>query len=115
MYLIKKVQFEEPTPVRESLEALARSMKMPSNTSSYKVFDIWPELVGEYIASQSKPLSFQDRTLIVSAANGVIAKELILSSSSLVNMINSFLKTQVIDKIEVKTGAKYARGFRQSG
>ncbi len=114
MYLIRKPDNEDIPQIKETLQSLAKSMKMPANTSTYEIFDRWPDVVGEYLASQSKPLSIHEHSLIVAAANPVIAKELSLNSSSIVNLINGFLKMQVVHKIEVKTGPIYARRFRQS-
>ncbi|TAN24176.1 MAG: DUF721 domain-containing protein [Actinomycetota bacterium] len=115
MYLIKKPDDEDTPRINETLKSLAKSMRMPANTSTHEVFDRWPDIVGPYLATQSKPLSIQGSSLIVAAANPAVAKELSLSGPSIANLINGFLKTQVVDKIEVKTGASYARRFRHLG
>ncbi len=115
MYLIKKPDDEEVPRIDETLQSLAKSMRMPANTSTHEVFDRWRDIVGPYLATQSKPLSIEGRSLIVAAANATVAKELSLSSPSIANLINGFLKMQVVDKLEVKTGASYARRFRQFG
>ncbi|NNN19545.1 MAG: DUF721 domain-containing protein [Acidimicrobiaceae bacterium] len=115
MYLIRKPNNEEIPQIKETLQSLAKSMRMPANTSTHEIFDRWPDVVGEYLATQSKPLSIQDNLLIVAAANPTVAKELSLNGPSIVNLINGFLKTQVVHKIEVKTGPGYARRFRYLG
>lgn len=114
MYLIRRPNSEDIPQIKETLQSLAKSMKMPANTSTHEIFDRWPDVVGEYLASQSKPLSIHEFSLIVAAANPVVARELSLNSSSIVNLINGFLKMQVVRKMEVKTGPSYARRFRRS-
>ena len=114
-YLIRRRDDEETPQINDTLHSLAKSMGMPANSSLHEVFVRWPDFVGEYLATQSEPLSIRDQILVVAAANPVVARELTLSSPSIMNLINVFLKMQVVDKLEVKTGASYARRFRQIG
>lgn len=115
MYLIKRPQIDEVSSIRETVQSLSKSMKMPESTSVFEMFDRWPDLVGQYLSTQSKPLSIQGKTLVVAAANAVVAKEIKLQGPSILNLINGFLNMQVVSAIEVKTGANYARQFRFPG
>lgn len=115
MYLIKRPKVEEVSSIEETLLSLAKSMKMPVSTSAHLIFDCWSEFVGEYLAKLSSPLSVSDSVLTVAASNAGVAKELKLNGDLIINLINDFLKMQVVTKIEVKTGPIYARRFRHSG
>lgn len=115
MYLIRKTETEEISRIKETVQAFAKSMKMPANTSVHEVFDRWSDFVGEYLASQSDPISIRERIIVVAAANPTIGRELELSGPAIVNLINVFLNMQVVDRLEVKTGPNYARRFRRSG
>lgn len=115
MYLIRKPQIDEVSSIRETVRSLSKSMQMPESTSTFEMFEKWADLVGEYLSSQSKPLFIHDKTLVVAAANPVVAKEIKLRGPSIMNLINGFLNMQVVSAIDVKTGANYARQFRFPG
>lgn len=115
MYLIRQSDRDDIPQIGETLRAVAKSLRMPANSSAHEIFDRWQDFVGEYVASQSRPLQIVDQNLIVAAANPLIAKELTLNGPSIINIINVFLNAQVVDKLEVKTGPTYARRFRRSG
>ena len=114
MYLIRRHDGDGTPQIKETLQSLAKSMRMPSSTLTHEIFERWPEVVGDYLASQSNPLAIRDNSIVVAAANPMVARELALNGPSIVNIINVFLKMQVVDKIEVKTGPSYARRFRRS-
>lgn len=115
MYLIRRPDREDDNSIKDTLQSLAKSMKMPISTSTHEIFDHWESVVGDELASQSKPLSIRDSTLVLAAANPVVARELKMNGPSIINIINVFLKMQVVDRLEVKTGPNYARRFRRSG
>lgn len=114
MYLIKKVPQDEILSIRETVESLARTMSLPGNASTHLIFDRWPDVVGDYLSTQTRPITIRETILVIAAANPVVAKEISLQGRSIANLINGFLNSQVVTKIEVKTGANYARGFRRS-
>lgn len=115
MYLIRGHQEETPHSIKETLASLARTMGMPISTSTYLIYERWESLVGEYLSTQTKPISLNNHTLLVASSNSTVAKEIRLRGPEIVNSINEILNMQVVDKIEVKTGANYARKFRHSG
>ncbi len=115
MYLIREHHEEVPNSIKETLASLAKTMGLPVSTSTYFVYDSWESIVGEYLSTQTKPISLTNHTLLIAASNSTVAKEMQLRGPELVNSINEILNMQVVDKIEVKTGANYARKFRYSG
>lgn len=112
MYLIRISEEENVPPIKDAVASFAKSLGIPVSPSLNLVFDKWDVLVGDYLATKTYPIAIKDFVLLIAAANPTIAKEIKLKGPSLVNTINGIIKSQVVRKIEVKTGANYARQFR---
>ena len=92
-----------------SLDRIVRHLGGPSADVTSRVFGRWPELVGEAIAAQSRPVSMNGTTLVVAVSDPAWATQLRFLERDLIDRLHSELGADVIDQIEVRVRPERAR------
>jgi predicted nucleic acid-binding Zn ribbon protein len=86
-----------PLAVGDLLAAVFSGTPTEKRLSEGKIWLVWDAAVGEQIAARARPVSFRDGTLTVTVASAPWMQQL------------TFLKTQIIDKLNEKLGGEVVR------
>ena len=65
-----------PEPMARSLDRLLRNLGSPKARAVRSVFDDWPEVVGEQVASRARPVSLRRGRLVVAVPDAAWATQL---------------------------------------
>jgi predicted nucleic acid-binding Zn ribbon protein len=100
---------KDPAPMVASLDRLVRRLGGPSADVTTGVFGRWPELVGENVAANSRPVAMRGSTLVVAVADPAWATQLRFLEGNLVERLQAELGPDTIDSIEVRVRPEQAR------
>lgn len=89
----------KPTPIREILEDLTRSMGLKKRMDEERVILCWGEAVGESIGSRTRPLKVRRGKLFVEVRSSVWMNELVFLKRDIISKLNSKLKSDVVNDI----------------
>jgi predicted nucleic acid-binding Zn ribbon protein len=92
----------EPRKVGDSLDRVAASLGVPHASTLSGVFASWPEMVGEAVATHSRPLSLRDGTLVVAVDDPAWATQLRWLEADLVARLVEVLGDGEVARIEVR-------------
>ena len=95
-------QGREPRKVGESLDRVASSLGVPHASTLSGVFASWAELVGEAVATRSRPVSLRDGTLVVAVDDPAWATQLRWLEADLVARLVEVLGEGEVARIEVR-------------
>lgn len=62
--------------------------------------ELWPQMVGEDLASKSRPRALRDKRLLLAVPSEVWVEELTQLRQMLVRAVNEYWNLQLIEKIE---------------
>jgi predicted nucleic acid-binding Zn ribbon protein len=79
--------------MKASLDRVMRHLGSPKVETVTSVFDRWPDLVGEQVASRARPVSLRDGVLVVAVEDPAWATQI------------RFLEAQVLAGIAAEMGA----------
>lgn len=90
-----------------SLQALLRPLEQQYQTPAQRqwrsLLTLWPSLVGEQLATQTKPLRLQDQVLQVSVANPVLVQTLMFQRSAWSKKLNRALGEELVTDLRFST------------
>lgn len=92
----------EPKPLVDGLDRLARSLGVPSADALTTIFSSWPELVGESVAANCRPLLLRDNELHVGADDPAWSTQLRLLAPLLLERIETLVGPDVVLQIKVR-------------
>jgi predicted nucleic acid-binding Zn ribbon protein len=90
------------------LQPLERQYQTPAQQQWRSLLTLWPSLVGEQLAAQTKPLRLQDQVLQVSVANPVLGQTLMFERSRWVKKLNQALGEELVKDLRFSTIGWYA-------
>ena len=93
---------DEPDPVKVSLDRVMRHLGSPTVETVTSVFDRWPDLVGEQVASRARPVSLRDGTLLVSVEDPAWATQLRFLEAHVVAGIAAEFGPEEVGRLEVR-------------
>lgn len=92
----------DPVPMHDSLDRIVRHLGGPSADVTTRIFNRWPQLVGEAVAAQSRPVAMKDATLVVAVSDPAWATQLRFLERDLVERLREELGADSITAIEVR-------------
>ena len=92
----------DPRPLRDSLDAVARSMGAPPAAALGSLFSRWPELVGATLAAHCRPLSLARGTLVVAVDHSAWAAQLRWLEADVLRRLEERLGAGVVTALEVR-------------
>lgn len=92
----------EPVSMHASLDRIVRHLGGPSADVTTRIFGRWPELVGDAIAAQSRPVSMNGTTLVVAVSDPAWATQLRFLERDLIDRLRTELGHDALDAIEVR-------------
>jgi predicted nucleic acid-binding Zn ribbon protein len=92
----------EPSRVGASLDRLVRHLGAPSADVTASLVGRWPDLVGDNVGANSRPLRLRDGTLTVAVADPAWATQLRFLESTLLDRLRAELGPDAVATIEVR-------------
>jgi predicted nucleic acid-binding Zn ribbon protein len=93
---------DEPRPLTESLDVVARSLGAPPPAALGALFARWPELVGATLAAHCRPLSLVRGVLVVAVDHTAWAAQLRWLEADVLRRLEERLGTGVVTVLEVR-------------
>ncbi len=84
------------------ISAIIKDLSFEEKLETSKIFNKWPEIVGDEIGKKSKPKRLAGDTLYISVVSSTWANELSLMSGQLIEKINSFIGREVVKSLKFK-------------
>lgn len=94
--------WDEPKPLRKSLERLAGRLGAPAPAAVAALFGRWPDVVGPDAGAHCAPQSLRDGVLIVAADDPAWAASLRYLGDTLVTRLEEAVGTGVVKRVEVR-------------
>lgn len=88
--------------IDELVEAVLKQMGLYQKFKEREVCNVWPEVVGQMIASRTKSVSVSDGRLLVVFTSAVVRNEILMVKDGLVKALNDRLGEQIIKDIIIK-------------
>ncbi|NCE72052.1 DUF721 domain-containing protein [Odoribacter sp. Z80] len=89
-------------PINELVNQVLRQMGLEQKFKEYEVRQLWPEVVGQMIASRTKSLEVRDGRLFVTFTSAVVRNEIRMVKEGLAKALNDRVGAEVIYEIIVK-------------
>lgn len=99
----------EPARMNESLDRLVRHLGAPSASVTSGLFRRWPELVGENVSANCRPVALRDGTLVVAVSDPAWATQLRFLEATLLERLQAELGADTVTVIEVRVRPERAR------
>ena len=91
-----------PRPLADGLELVVRRLGSASVDATTELFSAWSELVGETVASSSRPVSLRDGVLVVAVDDPAWATQLRFLAPQLMGTFDERFGSGVVTSIEVR-------------
>jgi predicted nucleic acid-binding Zn ribbon protein len=85
----------------DAIKELFRQEKIDERMSQYAVKSSWKDIAGEFIASSTTDISFNNRTIFLTIKNSALKQEVSFRKEELLNNVNKFCGYALIDKIVI--------------
>ncbi|HTW11159.1 MAG TPA: DUF721 domain-containing protein [Solirubrobacteraceae bacterium] len=98
-----------PRPLSDPLERLRGRWEPDTPVARVQstwtaLADIWPQVVGEYVAERARPVSVKNGVLTVSCSEAVVSAELDAQSMDVLGRLNAQLTGVEITRLRCITG-----------
>lgn len=88
--------------IDELVEAVLKQMGLYQKFKEREVCNVWPEVVGQMIASRTKSVSISEGRLFVAFTSAVVRNEILMVKDGLIKALNDKLGEQIIKDIVIK-------------
>lgn len=88
--------------IDELVEAVLKQMGLYQKFKEHEVCNIWPEVVGQMIASRTKSVSISDGRLFVAFTSAVVKNEIMMVKEGLIKALNDKLGERIVKDIIIK-------------
>jgi predicted nucleic acid-binding Zn ribbon protein len=93
---------DDPRPLKDSLDMVARAMGAPPAVALGSLFSRWPELVGATLAAHCRPLSLVRGVLVVAVDHNAWAAQLRWLENDVLRRLEERLGAGVVSALEVR-------------
>lgn len=91
----------EPQGIGEILESLKKKSKLGKQLDQAKIWEHWPELIGEPLWMHGKPRKFRDKRLVIEAESSVWMHRFTYEKQRLIKRINRLAGYPLVDELFV--------------
>lgn len=93
---------DDPQRLKELLDRVVRGMGAPGLDAVQLVFSRWDEVVGSVLANQTRPVSIEDRRLVLSADDPAVVSHVRWLESQLLERLDELLGPGRVTGVEVR-------------
>lgn len=101
---VKRARMRYPKPLSDLLQEGLIGLGLGGRLREIEIWRLWPEVVGQAIASRSQPLRIINGTLTVSVSSGPWMQELSFLKGMMKEKLNDRLGAEVVREIILKSG-----------
>lgn len=84
------------------VEAVLKQMGLYQQYKEREICNIWPEVVGQMIASRTKSVSMTNGRLLVAFSSAVVRNEIMMVKEGLIKALNDKLGEQIVKEIIIR-------------
>lgn len=88
--------------IDELVDQVLKQMGVFQKFKEHEVCQIWPEVVGQMIASRTKKLEVVDGRLFVSFTSAVVRNEILMVKEGLIKALNDKVGKEVIREMVIR-------------
>lgn len=100
----KRPKMRFPKPVADLFQEGLQGTPLGNRLREADIWRVWPEVVGNTIASRAEPLRIINGTLTVAVSNGPWMQELSFLREMIKDKLNMTLEGDIVREIVLKTG-----------
>jgi hypothetical protein len=101
---VKRPRMRYPKPLADLLEEGLAGLGLGERLREVDIWRLWPEVVGQAIASRAQPLRIINGILTVAVSSGPWMQELSFLKGMMKQKLNSRLGSEVVREIVLKSG-----------
>ncbi len=102
--MAKRSRMRFPLPLCDVVRAELNSLGLADRLREAEIWRLWPEVVGQAIASRAMPLRIIKGVLTVVVSSGPWKQELSFLKSTMIDKLNSRLGGELVREIILKSG-----------
>lgn len=85
--------------IDELVNQALRDMGLGQKLKEYEVCSVWPEVVGQMIASRTASLKMRDGKLFVAFTSAVVKNEILMVKEGLIRALNDKVGEKIVNEI----------------
>ncbi len=93
---------KQPETLTDVLQQFLRAVGAEKRIQEMRLMQKWDEIVGRFIANDTRTINFQDGVLTVRFRSAIVRNEISMRRSAIISRLNEAMGTQIVSKIEVK-------------
>lgn len=101
---VKRARMRYPKPLSDLLQEGLVQLGLGARLREIEIWRLWPEVVGQAIASRSQPLRIINGILTVSVSSGPWMQELSFLKQIMKEKLNQRLGGEIVREINLKSG-----------
>lgn len=102
--MAKRARMGFPKPLSELLAGSLKGLGIAERLREADIWRIWPEVVGQVVASRAQPLRIINGTLTVAVSSGPWMQELTFLKGVMKQKLNDSLGSEVVKEIILRSG-----------
>lgn len=88
--------------IEELVSQVLKQMGLEQKFKEHEVVELWPEVVGQMIASRTKRVEVRDGRLFVTFSSAVVRNEILMVKEGLVRALNDRIGKEIIRDIVIR-------------
>lgn len=102
--MAKRPRMRYPQPLRDVVREELSALGLADRLREAEIWRVWPEVVGQAIASRATPVRIIRGTLTVAVSSGPWKQELSFLKKAMLEKLNTQLGGEVVKEIVLKSG-----------
>ena len=92
-------RYLQPSPLKEAIERMFAEYDIKEKADKQTVIALWPELMGNTIASRTSKLFFKGNTLYVELTSSPLKQELLMAKEKIIALLNEKAGGPIVEDI----------------
>jgi predicted nucleic acid-binding Zn ribbon protein len=100
----KRNKLKDPVPIGRIISQLLKTGRRAEDSATARVWDLWDEAVGGFIAENARPAAIKGKVLLVYVNSSPWLHQLHFLKSEIVDKLNQALGENLVEDIKFKIG-----------
>lgn len=88
--------------IDELVTLVLRQMGLEQKFLEHRIFEVWPEVVGQMIASRTKQITISEGRLFLTFTSAVVKNEMMMVKEGLAGALNDKVGAEVVKEIIIR-------------
>lgn len=89
----------QATPMKEAIEAFLKTFDLKKQFNETYLVAFWEKIMGKYIASRTRKIYVQNRTLFLKIESAPLRQELFMAKTKMIDMLNQEAGDKIVDEV----------------